>query len=381
MITLVSNGSVYAPEPLGRADVLILGERIAKVGAVDRRAAEALGVDVEVVDASGCLVAPGLIDPHEHLLGGSGEEGFSTQTPEVTLTEIVTGGITTVVGCLGVDTTTKTMPGLLAKAKGLREEGLGAYVWTGGYPVPPATVTGSIREDLMYIDEVIGAGEVAISDHRSTHPTLDELARLVADAHVGGLLSGKAGVTHFHVGNGERRLELIRRLLDEKEVEPDWLYLTHVERKQGLMEEAVEISRRGVFVDVDTVEEDLAEWLRFYVDRGGDPARLTVSSDAGISSPSTPFRQLRGCVLEHGFALEEVLPLMTSNTARALRLDDRGRLAPGMLADVLVLREGALEIEAVLARGRVMVRDGRPAVSERFLKRSNRNITLRGGKA
>ena len=70
-------------------------------------------------------MVPGLIDPHIHLLGGSGETGFSTQTPEFFISEIVRFGVTTVVGTLGVDTTMKTMAGLLAKVKALTEHRVG----------------------------------------------------------------------------------------------------------------------------------------------------------------------------------------------------------------------------------------------------------------
>jgi beta-aspartyl-dipeptidase (metallo-type) len=128
MLTLIENGEIYAPEPRGRGSVLIFGGRVARVGEIDARAVEALGLELSVIDATGCLVTPGLIDPHEHLTGGSGEKGFSTQTPEIFFSELVGGGITTVVGCLGLDTTTKTMPGLLARAKALREEGLTAFL-------------------------------------------------------------------------------------------------------------------------------------------------------------------------------------------------------------------------------------------------------------
>lgn len=380
MLTLLVNGEVYSPEPLGDVDVLIVGDKIAKLGQVDRVAVEAIGVEIEIIDASGCVVTPGFIDPHEHLHGGSGEQGFSTQTPEIRIGEIVTAGFTTVVGCLGVDTTTKTMPGLLARAKALKEQGLAAFVWSGGYSLPPVTLLGSVREDIVFIEEVIGAGEIAISDQRAAQPELRELERLVVDAHVGGMLSRKCGVTHFHVGDGEKRLELIRKLLRKTEVRPEWLYLTHVERNEPLMNEAIEIARQGVFVDIDVVEEDLAQWLRFYFEREGDPAHLTVSSDASFSSPRTVHGQLRGCVLEHGFALEQVLPLVTVNTARVLRLETKGTLEPGKDADLVVMRKDTLEIVEVIARGRRLVAHGHVMVEEPFLKQSARTITLHGEK-
>lgn len=381
MLTLIENGEIYGPEPLGRGDVLLFGDRIARTGEIDRRAVEGLGMELAVIDATGCLVTPGLIDPHEHLLGGSGEQGFATQTPEIFLGELIRAGITTVVGCLGVDTTTKTMPGLLARARALHEEGLTAFVYTGGYNVPPTTLTGSVRTDILFVEEVIGAGEIAISDVRATEPDVEGLARLVTEASIGGMLSKKAGVTHFHVGDGRRRLEPPRRLLDEHEVEAAWLYPTHVERSRALMEEAVELTRRGVTIDVDTVEEDLAQWLRFYLDRSGDATRLTASSDASINSPGTLYNQVCDCVVNGGFALEVVLPLVTSNTARVLKLDRKGRLAAGKDADVLVLRKDSLELREVIARGRRMVIDGEVAVRESFLKDSNRIISLSGNKS
>ncbi|HEX2091187.1 MAG TPA: amidohydrolase family protein [Longimicrobiaceae bacterium] len=380
MLTLIENGQVYAPEPLGRQSVLLADSKIAKVGPVDRGALERLGVEHEVVDAAGCIVAPGLIDPHQHLLGGSGEEGFSTQTPEFFISEIVQWGITTVVGSLGVDTTMKTMPGLLAKAKALAEEGLNAYIWTGGYNVPPTSIMQTIRDDIMFIAEVIGAGEIAISDRRGMNPPVSEIARVVTDSYIGGILSKKAGVTHFHVGESDRRLAPLRDLLENYDVEPQWLYVTHIERSEALMREAVDLVGKGVVVDIDTVEEDLPRWLRFYLDHGGDPERLTVSSDASISSPRVLYEQICRCVVQHGFPLELALSLVTRNTARILKLQEKGTVEKGKMGDLVVLRQGSLDIVHVLSRGEFMVRDGSLVRTEKFLEGSNRSVRLEGKK-
>lgn len=381
MVIVIENGEVFTPAAVGHADVLLMRNCIEKVGAVDREALARLDLETEFIDATDCLVVPGLIDPHEHLLGGSGEKGFRSQTPELHLSEIVCAGITTVIGCLGVDTTMKTLPGLLARAKALKEEGLCAWIWSGGYNVPPTTITNSIRNDILFIEEVIGVGEIAIADERSTDPTAHELARVVNDAYVGGMLSRKAGVAHFHVGDGESRLQLLRQLLDDFRTPPETIYPTHVERSEQLMDEAIELTRRGCFVDIDVVNEDLEKWVTYYFDHDGDPAQLTVSSDASISSPSNILNQLRACVQGSAFDLEQLLPLVTQNTARALKLDNQGALEPGKVANVLVLDRKTLELKDVIARGRRVMKEGKVSAEEAFIEESNRSIQLVGKEA
>jgi beta-aspartyl-dipeptidase (metallo-type) len=274
----------------------------------------------------------------------------------------------------------KTMPGLLAKAKGLKEEGLSAFIWTGGYNVPPTTITKDARDDIMFIEEVIGAGEIAVSDLRSTEPEFHELAHLVHDAYVGGMLSKKAGVTHFHVGDTPKRMHLLRDLIDKDDVQPDWLFPTHITRSEELMLEAIELASRGSFVNIDTVDEDLPKWLKFYRENGGDMTKLTVSSDASITSPMSFFEQIRSCIIEHKFPIEEVLALVTSNTAKVLKLDLKGKIEAGKAADCLILEKNSFELREVIVGGRRLFKDGKPAFKEAFLKDSNRSIKLDGEK-
>lgn len=380
MLTLIEGGDVYAPNPLGRKSLLLAGPVIASISDLQSGAFSNSPMPVETVDASDCFVVPGLIDPHTHLLGGSGEDGFSTQTPEIFASELVQAGITSVVGTLGVDTTTRTMPALLGKAKSLREEGLSAWVWTGGYDVPPKTITGSVRDDITLIEEVIGVGEVAISDVRAMQPSACDLARLATEAHNGGLFTRKAGVLHLHVGDGERKLAVVREMLESFDVRPETLYLTHVERNPELLAEAIELAARGVRIDLDVVEKDLCSWLPQLVKLGEHWRNVTISSDASITSPSNVLLQLVSAVREGHLALDHALRLATANPATILKLHDRGELREGARADVLVLRKDSYEVVHVIAGGKFFVRHGRRAFTERFLEKSDRMINLRGGK-
>jgi beta-aspartyl-dipeptidase (metallo-type) len=381
MFTLIEGADVYDPTPRGKQSILVVDERIQKVGKIDRAAIERLGVEYEIIDADGCLAVPGFIDPHEHLLGGSGEGSLALQSPMLFPTEILRAGVTSVVGTLGVDTTMKTIAGLLARVKTMREEGLSAWMWSGGYNVPPTTVMGSIRSDMLFVDEVIGAGEVAISDERSLNQSGQELAKLVRDTHVGGMLAGKAGLTHFHVGEEETRLEPLRELIEDFQVKAEWLYPTHVQRNERLLREAIDLANEGACVDFDVVNEDLARWVKFYIDNGGPLDRLTISSDADSSTPDILAEQVRGLVTTHGLSVDLVLPLVTTNPARILKLPRKGQIAAGCDGDVLIVEPESLTIRDVLARGRRCVQDGQLVHREKFLEKSKRAYEIIGDEA
>src|SRR3954471_4035627 len=373
---LVENGEIFAPEPMGRQSILIAAGRIEAIG-VDGAALARAGVEVETIDGSGCIAMPGLIDPHAHLLGGSGEKGFASQTPEISASELLRAGITTVVGTLGADTTTRTMPALLAKVKALRGEGLSAFAWTGGYDA--RTLMSSIRDDIVLVDEIIGAGELAIADVRGQQYSAAELARFAADCYVAGTLTGKAGLLHLHTGDGDERLRVVRDALEQFAVNPQTFYPTHIERNERLMREAIGLTKRGMPIDVDVYEENLAEWLRFYQEHDGDPNLITASSDAAVNSPHTLFEQLMACVREEVAPFREVIAIATSNTARILKIES-GQLACGRIGHVLLIDAATYELRSVICAGRVVVRDGTLVVREQFLNESNRSIALRGVK-
>ena len=212
---LIKNAHIYAPEDLGVKDVLVGGGEILRIA--DQLPAEP-AYEMTVLDGSGKILMPGLIDAHVHILGGGGEGGAKSRTPEIMLTDITLGGVTTVVGCLGTDGCTRTMTNLLAKARGLEEEGITTYVYTGSYQVPVRTLTGSIMDDVILLEKVVGTGEIAISDHRSSQPTKEEFARIVADTRVGGILSGKAGLVNIHMGDGEEKLSFLRYVLKNTQI-------------------------------------------------------------------------------------------------------------------------------------------------------------------
>ena len=391
MLHLLANAELYDPAPRGRAHLLVAGETIVWVGA--QRPALPAGLGVEETDLGGRRVIPGLIDGHVHLTGGGGEAGPHTRVPPLALSRLTTGGVTTAIGVLGTDDVVRTPAELVTVARGLIAEGLSAWCHTGGYHVPPATVTGSVRGDLVLVDLVLGVGELAISDHRSSQPTLDELLRVAGDAHVGGLMSGKAGIVHLHVGDGARGLEPIRQMLDGSELPAAVFQPTHVNRRKRLFDEALALADRGCPIDLTAfpVEDgddawSAAEGLVRYLDAGLPAARVTVSSDGGgcfpvfdadgrvaamdVGSPDALARTLRE-LLACGQPLERVLPAFTTNVARTLQLPRKGPLVAGADADLVVLDdEGG--VAEVMARGRWHVREGRPVVRGVFERTERR---------
>lgn len=365
MFTLIKNAEVYAPQALGQQDLLLCNDKIvAMASQIDFTFGE-----VTVIDASGKKAVPGFIDQHVHVLGGGGEGSFRSRCPELDFSQTVKNGVTTVVGMLGTDSMTRSIENLVAKTKALNEDGITAYCLTGAYEYPSPTLSGSVKKDVTFISECIGV-KIAISDHRNSCITTQELARLAADVRQASLFSGKVGVVHMHLGNGKAGLSQVMAIVENTDVPIKHFRPTHCGKQ---FDDAVDFANMGGYVDF-TVSEDAsqsAENLLNALTAIDNKEKITCSSDSngslpkwnekremigmGVGSISSLYRAIRALVQEKGVALEEALPLITSNVAKGLEIyPKKGCLAVDSDAD-LVLLDKDLEIDTVFAKGRLMV--------------------------
>ena len=377
---LIRGGVLYSPEEEGMKELLIAGDRIARIA---ERVDVSKELNVEIVDASGKLIVPGFIDLHVHLIGGGGEDGPTSRVPEIALSDLTRAGITTVAGVLGTDNVTRSPEALLAKVKALRQEGISAYMYTGSYHLPSVTITGSVNRDIALIEEVIGV-KIAIADHRGSQVTFDDLARLASEARSGGMLGKKVGLVHLHVGKGQRGLRLIFDVVEKTQIPISQFLPTHISRKATLLEQAIEFVRKGGVIDV-TAHDDESETvsvIKELLDGGVDLTNVTISSDGNGTVPRFDDRgKLIGMSIAKVFSLRKVLKqlvdskvlslsealkFITSNPADRLDIADRkGHIREGSDADFVVLDEN-LRIDQVFAKGQLMVNKGEAVVKGIF---------------
>jgi len=374
---LIKNAQVFSPDFMGKKDILICGK---KIEAIDEFIDFGGVSGVVVIDGSGMKLTPGFIDSHVHIAGAGGEGGPSSRTPEVQLGMLVLGGVTTVIGCLGTDGITRSIESVLMKAKSLREEGVSCWIYTGAYQVPTPTLTGDVGRDIALIEEIIGVGEIAISDHRSSCPSTRELARLASHARVGGMLGGKAGIVNIHMGDARDPFRPIHEVVKNSELNYKQFLPTHCNRNHYIFEEAKEYGKTG-WVDITTssypyfpqYEIKPSTAVRLLLDAGVPIEHITFSSDGcgslpdfdpvsgelrqlEMGLPEANFREVVDAVKNDGFALETILKVVTSNPAAVLKLKHKGRIEVGMDADVLLLDE-QLKLHTVISNGKVMMQN------------------------
>jgi len=387
MITLLRGGDVHSPYPLGKRDILILESKIAAVSVPGE--IQIKGLPVQEEDISDKVVVPGFVDTHVHILGGGGEGGPATRAPEINIQGILSNGVTTVIGCLGTDGTTRHMESLLAKAKGLEMEGVTTFIFSGSYQIPVVTITGSVRSDIALIEKVIGAGEIAISDHRSSQPTFTEFARLASQCRVGGMLGQKAGVLHCHVGDGSRKLEFLFRLIKETEIPITQIIPTHINRNRELLDDGIRFMLQGGYIDLtagmdpssDEGHISIATCLQLCREKSAPLDHITVSSDGNGSMPVFDEEgRLTGLTIatqeslwanfqflhkQKGLGLEDCINLFSTTPAAFYKLQQKGEIKPGMDADLLILDKD-LSLKTSFAMGKKMMEEGKLLVKSTF---------------
>ncbi|WP_462163225.1 beta-aspartyl-peptidase [Pseudoalteromonas xiamenensis] len=379
MLTIIRGATVFAPAPLGVKEVLLAG---GKVIAIEDSIALDTNVEVEVVNAQGNYLFPGLVDSLVHISGGGGEAGFASRTPEMNVADAFSAGITTVVGALGTDDISRTHADLVAKAKGLKQEGLNAFVHTGSYHVPIKTLSQSISHDIMFIEECIGVGEVAIADHRGRQPTIEELTKIAAEARTAGLLSKKRGTVSVHVGSGVGHLSLLLEVAKTSELPLDQFYPTHINRNSDLLLAGIEFAKRGGTIDftASTTDYDLAngelaaaEALAYCLEKGVPVDKLTMSSDGHASLPiydnrnqlvgfevgdeQALFQSLRQAIIEFKVPVEIAIRSVTQNPAHILGLP-KGHVAKGSDADLILVDMATFELTDVWCLGKRVMKEG-----------------------
>jgi beta-aspartyl-dipeptidase (metallo-type) len=367
-ITLIVNANLYSPKACGIQNLLIAGGKLVYVGKTRPKLDDSLAV--QTIDVEGSSVIPGFIDGHTHITGGGGEAGFATRVPPVPISQFTRAGVTTVVGLLGTDDTTRNTESVIAQVYALREEGLSAYCYTGGYHLPPTTLTGSVKSDIVFIEPIIGVGELAISDHRSSQPTLNELLKVASEVHVARLMTGKAGILHLHLGDGDRGLSLVREAISSAEIPARTYNPTHINRQRFLFDEACELAVQGCWIDVtafETAEEgyEPADALMRYMRSDYPQDKLTISSDGGGCLPcfdhhgnmtkmdfasSISMTEVLYQLLDEGVAMQDCLPYFTRNVATLMNFAHKGQLVTGADADLIILDQQQ-RISHVMAQG------------------------------
>ena len=381
----LKNANLYDPASVGMKNILVAAGKIITIDSKPISFSKRLAV--QEIDLKGSVVVPGFIDAHAHVTGGGGEAGFSTQVPPVGLTEFTAAGVTTVVGLLGTDDTTRSIENLVARTYALREEGISAFCWTGGYHYPLTTLMGSAKQDIGFLDPVIGIGEFAISDHRSSQPSFEEVIRLASEAHVAGLMTKKAGVMHFHLGDGDRKLALIERALAETEIPARTFHPTHVNRNKALFNSACELIKKGCYIDITAFPEGMSEggWeaaqaVGIAIEKQLPLQRITISSDGGGCLPdfdecgnlthmdfgrAETLLETIVAAQKQAVSLEQILPMLTRNVAQLLRFATKGQLKVGFDADLVVL-DSEMNITDVMALGKWHKRSGEICIKGTF---------------
>ncbi len=349
----ITGGRVFLPETreFRALDVLVVDNEIA---ALPEDASDAIGPETTRISADGRVVMPGLIDAHTHV--------DTVQSLENAYHHVLASGTTTVVtessalgslfGADGVEallaataylpiTVRMTVPSMpLVDTFGERRASEAGS--SGGVADAVALV------DLLADDRVVGVGEtdwVHVVGRESGLDGLYERARQ----------EGKPICGHG-AGCRDEKLTAFATLVDNDH-----------EAISG--EGMVDRVERGIHTigRYGTVRDDI-DALADAVGRIG-PSELSLSTDGMWPRDLLDEGAMDAVVrqtIEAGVDPVDTLRMATLNPARHFGLDDRGSLAPGNVADVVIVDDlEAMNVTTVLSGGEVVVRNEEILVAPR----------------
>jgi imidazolonepropionase len=349
--------ALRAVDVIDDAYILCRGDSIDAVGRM--RDLEPFDGEIEELDCSGLCAVPGLIDCHTHpAFGGDRVGEFSLRAGGASYEELhaAGGGILSTVAAtraltpdallgrveshaawmLAHGTTTwegKSGYGLdrdteLASLRAVRAAG-GSPTWLGAHAVPPEHADADAYLDFVLADvlpeavRLADAADVFLERGAFAAPQARRYLEACAGA---GLALRLHGDQFTESGAVPLAIELGARSID------------HLEATGAAGVDALGYS------DVVAV---LLPASALFLDRPMPPARALVDAGAAVAlatdfnpgssyTTSLPLVASLACTQLH-LAPEEALVAMTVNPAHVLGATDRGRLAPGMRADVTLL--------------------------------------------
>jgi beta-aspartyl-dipeptidase (metallo-type) len=379
---LIKESEVFAPKPLGKKDILIIGDKIARIdNSISCKTLKAAAFNIKVINGKNCFAIPGFIDQHLHFNGAGGEGGPLYRTPPLQLSTLLEAGITTAVGLLGTDGSTRSLRELYMKSCSLELEGLTTKIFTGSYQIPSPVLTSDITTDLALIEKVIGL-KIAYSDHRSSHSSIEKLKEVISQSRIGGIISGKSGVVMIHIGEGPSRLKPLLNVINDTDIPIQQLAPTHLNRSEQVLEESIEYAKQGGYIDLSagvskkygfSTAVNPAEAVPILFQEGIPENIITMSSDGNgvmtIIDPVTgnkkPLMAPVGALLEEfvkiissGIPLESAIRITSTNVADHLCLFSKGRIREGKDADIILFDENSLSIQSMVVKGEISIANG-----------------------
>ncbi len=369
MRTVIRNGQVLTMSGLDwpKADVVIDGNLIQAVmeQSTDRYDQE--------IDAEGCIVMPGFIDTHRHMWQGAlrniapnhtlddyFRDILSKLAPVYRSLDVFDGNMVSALGALNAGVTTvfdwshiqNTPEHTLAAVTALQQSGIRAVFgygspntegWWGPTTrdfVQPVPMAEEIKT-MTQFSKVKPALAIRGSDFTSPEVVWEELviARKLGwpiSVHVG---CGKAG-------NSEAFIESFAGL-----IAPDITFIhcgTLDRRCKQLIREG------GGYVSLSIpIEEQMGHGdpdLAYFLPNMFD--RVSLSVDVETTCAGDMFTQMKGAMAaarRQGYPLtvKQAVKMATINGARALGYTDLGRIAPGCLADIIILDKMRINVAPV----------------------------------